>query len=110
MDEDTVLHKCTGCGCVRDFHMFYELGGWFYDPKEEEDTYCSCGGEFTPVEDDSTKKPPKCHRCGRLMVVSNEGRFASGDWAEDKNLPKEAIGKWFCSFTCYWETLRRRRK
>jgi len=34
---DKVWHKCPECGFKREIGMFYELGGWFYYPAEEED-------------------------------------------------------------------------
>lgn len=37
-----VDHYCPNCGSEWQAGMFYELGGWFYDPeKEDDDPFCS---------------------------------------------------------------------
>jgi len=48
--DTPVLHKCDHCGAFQEFYMFYELGGWFYMPEDEDKTYCDCGGEYIPVD------------------------------------------------------------
>lgn len=43
----------------------------------------------------------KCFVCNRSQIHPSEGRIADGSWNDDRYLSEEAIGKWFCHYSCY---------
>lgn len=49
--DDCVLHRCPKCGLERSLPMFFELGGWFYPPQFEDQSYCEkCNVEMDIVD------------------------------------------------------------
>jgi len=52
--EADVEHKCPTCGERWTCFMFFELGGWFYNPKDEDregGAICPNGCEEDPILD-----------------------------------------------------------
>jgi len=39
-EEDTVLHRCSVCKEERYIRMSFDMGGWFYDTRDEDKIYC----------------------------------------------------------------------
>lgn len=38
--EDIVLHRCPKCDSEERIPMYYEMGGWFYEPESEDRAFC----------------------------------------------------------------------
>ena len=49
----------------------------------------------------------KCVVCRREKSFPSEGRYISGDWVEDKWIPKKYWNKWVCGWGCYRDIFKK---